>query len=737
MLHLLYVLEQIRQTPGAIQLPPEAPTEAPPWANPENLDETLRPRTFRFNINPRKPQDPEPPKKLGLPVKGPESEAKLEYAPLHAGPDGIEVRLLRLLPGRGTEPIRCELVRVPVESATGKYEALSYCWGPSTPRVTLFCNGTAVSVTANLGDALRARRSPESTRILWVDALCINQTDNDEKRIQVPLMNRIYRGASTVRVWVGNDTPSQPITQALNILRNVYRLCVRFGWDLNFPYIMLNRSLLKESGFPDMDDKAWRSIKYLVEMPWFSRTWIIQEVVLSRGAYLHSDNTTLRWVEFCIGFVALSRQFLVSRPDCLPTLPAFVRVMELMLSYHTTGRISKGLDFLALLENHRTALATDPRDKVYGFLGIYEELAGTQGPGIVPDYVNMTARDLYLTTTVRIVQHTNVLDVLGIAGLGQRGGGLSDLPSWATDWSISDVANGLNRRAIDGTYLYDFHACGDTLATSCHPTFENEKLRLNGVYFDEISTVGDVNDLPLRKDGASLSISSTPFQVVALFLSWLRTSGSLDPKQRYPDGNDMLSSFIHTLFLDKIPEDLPDEIHLNRDPELPHLCFPLSFNSNQRQSQNHKIPTLLRFGYFTFGLFIRFARPGPFYLAARAARRIEDSIPLKFRAIMRYAGPRGKQRLENRPWNSRDYHMLFMNLRSLSKRLLVTKGGYIGLGPREMQVGDRVFLVRGSRTPLVLRPRGDQWELVGDCFVRGIMQGEAFDEAKCEQLEVV
>jgi hypothetical protein len=81
-------------------------------------------------------------------------------------------------------------------------------------------------------------------------------------------MGKIYRGVSAVRIWLGNDTPSQRLTDALDILSHLYRLCVRFGWDLDFPYIMLfDDAVRKESGLPSIVDDAWRAIKYLLEMP--------------------------------------------------------------------------------------------------------------------------------------------------------------------------------------------------------------------------------------------------------------------------------------------------------------------------------------------------------------------------------------------------------------------------------------------------------------------------------------
>ncbi|KAK0644234.1 heterokaryon incompatibility protein-domain-containing protein [Cercophora newfieldiana] len=725
MLHLLYVLEEIRRSAGAVQLPPGSPTEVPPWAMPDAAKEPRKPRLFRLTLNPHEPQEPET--GSSSPPTDDEERAEVKYTPL----GDADIRLLHLLPGRDTEPLRCELIQAPLASTEGKYDALSYCWGSLTAAATLYCNGALVSITTNLAEALRAFRLPEEPRTLWVDALCINQKDSREKSHQIPLMNRIYRGASSVQIWLGNDTPSQPLTQALNILRNVHRLCARWGWDLNFAYIMLQRELWKESGLPDIADDAWRSIKYLVEMPWFSRTWVIQEVILSRDAYLHSNNTSLRWLEFCTAYLSLSPEFVVMRPDMLPTLPAYARVMELMLSYHKAGAASTDLNLLAFFENHRLAQATDPRDKIYGFLGIHEELAGALPQGIIPDYES-SIQEVYAATATRIIQRTNSLEVLGSAGLRKPGEGVADLPSWVPDWSISDIASTLNYKTVDGTYLYNFNATGTTSLHSCPAVFEGDQLHLSGFCFDKVIEVGDANDLPLRKGTATVSILQVVPQTAALFLSWFRASGCLQRDKKYPGGRDMVGAFVQTIFLGHVPPVLWTE---ETATNMSSLLFSLSYNLKQRRSKDSSQPTSARIVNLLLGVLLRHVRPGAFSLLARALKRLEDRRPVS--PIMRAEYADMSNRQQEREVGA--YHALYVRLRSLSRRLFVTKGGYMGLGPREMQPGDEVFLVRGSRTPLVFRakPGSVQRELVGDCYVCGIMQGEAFDDEKCAMFEVI
>lgn len=117
--------------------------------------------------------------------------------------------------------------------------------------------------------------------MLWVDALCINQGDLDEKKIQVPLMGQVYSKAAAVQIWLGDDTPARTCATAFSILRGLARLCSRFGWDVDFDYLIRHR-MFSDYGLPDIMDQSWDAIRHLAEMSWYSRTWIIQEVVLSR-----------------------------------------------------------------------------------------------------------------------------------------------------------------------------------------------------------------------------------------------------------------------------------------------------------------------------------------------------------------------------------------------------------------------------------------------------------------------
>ena len=125
-----------------------------------------------------------------------------QYSPL---PSEKFIRILELHPGHASENIDCTLHQTELDNAP-KYEAISYAWGDLENKINVLCDGKIIMVTQNLKDALLRFRLKDRSRIVWADAICINQNDVVEKGSQVKLMNRIYGNATTVCVWLGCTT---------------------------------------------------------------------------------------------------------------------------------------------------------------------------------------------------------------------------------------------------------------------------------------------------------------------------------------------------------------------------------------------------------------------------------------------------------------------------------------------------------------------------------------------------
>ncbi|KAH7360040.1 heterokaryon incompatibility protein-domain-containing protein, partial [Pyrenochaeta sp. MPI-SDFR-AT-0127] len=112
-----------------------------------------------------------------------------------------EIRLLQLLPGYGAIPIQCILLHVNLDYAP-KYEAISYTWGDPNVKNQIWIDGKSFDTMGNSRNALHELRLRHVSRVIWLDAICINQEDLTEKSSQVLLMRNIYEKASEVVIWL-------------------------------------------------------------------------------------------------------------------------------------------------------------------------------------------------------------------------------------------------------------------------------------------------------------------------------------------------------------------------------------------------------------------------------------------------------------------------------------------------------------------------------------------------------
>ncbi len=117
------------------------------------------------------------------------------------------IRIMELFAGVGNDPLQCHLTSELRQGTTDSYDALSYAWGSREKMDEIICCNEVLSITANLAGALRGLRSKKAgtMRRLWVDALCIDQGNSEEKNHQVKHLGRVYEDATEVVVWLGPD----------------------------------------------------------------------------------------------------------------------------------------------------------------------------------------------------------------------------------------------------------------------------------------------------------------------------------------------------------------------------------------------------------------------------------------------------------------------------------------------------------------------------------------------------
>ena len=189
------------------------------------------------------------------------------YQPLYHN----EIRLITLAPGKWTDPIECSLHIVSLDDGP-TYDALSYVWGNASLRKWIRLENSHFDVSKSLEVALRHLRHEDSERVMWIDAICINQSDDAEKSQQVKKMQIIYARTSHLVVWVGEA--SEDSNLAMRTLEQIgEELKEAPLWQVDLANVSLIRDM--SEAIENFDPKPWVALSRLFRRPWFERVWVL------------------------------------------------------------------------------------------------------------------------------------------------------------------------------------------------------------------------------------------------------------------------------------------------------------------------------------------------------------------------------------------------------------------------------------------------------------------------------
>jgi hypothetical protein len=349
-----------------------------------------------------------------------------------------ELRLLVLEPGKKDADLHCQLTTVSSVSAR-HYEALSYCWGTEESTVRIFVCGKAMQVKPNLEHALINLRREKRHRVIWVDAICINQSNVFEKNQQVPRMRIIYENATRVLIWIGraHEDQDELLDWSYNIwgfnrrepgspdtTRNAFALVREVASKLHLKAITV-QSIVE--GVDAMNREAFADLSRLLRRDWFERLWTIQEVVLAKQATIVCGLQTLPWKVL----EDFNRQISVTLGQNLMN-PDSVARYGLQLGNERAERIadcSRNRSLLALLHSIQVSpfaqlsvRTTDDRDRLYGLMGM------AQGPVHFEVDCTKETKSVYQAWATRSIAHGGNLDVLSLCCDTAQYGGSSWVP---------------------------------------------------------------------------------------------------------------------------------------------------------------------------------------------------------------------------------------------------------------------------------------------------------------------
>lgn len=314
-----------------------------------------------------------------------------------------------------------------------RYEALSYAWGnaDATEFIEVEANDqlagldppAILKIRPNLAAALRFLRYVDDVRILWIDAICINQEDVKERNEQVRLMTNIYAFSHRIIAWLGEE--SHDSKHALAVLQHIgHQLTTTRGGRLIAAPGTTEHNLWRNDFELSFDQHTWNALFSFVERAWFYRLWCWQEIKLGGPhSLLQCGSNSIQWNHFRRAVLCLHNK------DKLPSILFRERCRHILFLNHDASSNS----MTNILDVIRSKGCADPRDKIYGLLGITPASFRSQ---IVVDYLR-PVEDVYKEAFLVFLNSTKRLELMKRCNLiDRRIGG----PSWVPDWSETEFA---------------------------------------------------------------------------------------------------------------------------------------------------------------------------------------------------------------------------------------------------------------------------------------------------------
>jgi hypothetical protein len=318
------------------------------------------------------------------------------YPPLPAHPKSW--RLVTLMPGEFDSKIICILFVVSGDIHPA-YEALSYVWGNPEQTTPIILNERDFPVTTLLSTALRYLRHRTIPRALWIDAICINQSDVKERNDQIPKMMHIYKSAFRTVIWLGVEVDvSLPEDRDRLSVNEIFRGLERMITEHNTDDI--------EELFPGRTEfMVGKSLSEFYHRPWFRSRWVIQEFAMSDGKLERSE--FLCGKESVHISAPIMAYFHFGRLKTVLRAQGFTPVMENLrrmfrcsaFDWETSATTTELADRIFNIMNLTDAAfdATDIRDHLFSMLGIVNSSdLISQIPLLLPDYTKQRVRCLQI-----------------------------------------------------------------------------------------------------------------------------------------------------------------------------------------------------------------------------------------------------------------------------------------------------------------------------------------------------
>ncbi|KAF5578044.1 heterokaryon incompatibility (het-6OR allele) [Fusarium pseudocircinatum] len=646
--------------------------------------------------------------------------------------------------------------------ARPEYYALSYTWNPpymadaayyaDTDVRYILLEGSKFAVKPNLYDALFQLHHSYPQMLFWIDALCINQNDLQERKLQVGMMDRIFGGASHVVVWLGK--PFAKLELGLQVAERIASVastaCKAIVREQKYPHTHHLEEMGEVYGLDPLSFDEADALVSLFSCRWFGRQWVIQEVALARqidimcneisvpfdkigstalflhlsgllvgiGNLLVAGGKDMRLLEdmhlMQTGRTQIVREWCKGdRSEWRDVLPLIDFTAGIVESTVAAGQRKEGIVGVVLLKLLMWLVGFDcgdRRDTIYGLTGIISHVVSIHGLDSIPqrlqpNYALDTATVLHNAAT-EILQATGSLALLGVVkdpALRETTG----LPSWVPDYPPRMALNPMAGPNFKSLGKFDASKSISTAGYDVDFHIDDKVLCAHGFLLGHVKAMGE---------SLKPMISGGNFAQCAAML--------VDAEETYRFTNQPFAeAFWRTLVFDQDLSDRPAKL-----PTTKHFQDMVLMMMAKRISDEFKsggpegVKAFLQTLEAMDTLEAKHPEQSPF-----PTTRLLASFCSGFGFLPENGDDKLWPSEQQMAWmESKKKNLVFMfsllSTTLFNRRPATTDGGYLACVFQSTVVGDEIWIVSGCPTPLVMRSKGRQYSLIGETYVHGLSQ---------------
>ncbi|KAF2116941.1 heterokaryon incompatibility protein-domain-containing protein [Lophiotrema nucula] len=577
-----------------------------------------------------------------------------------------DIRIVKLHAGNPWDIIKASFITVSIYQAP-PFEAISYRWSTEN-QIPILLDEKRFSVPGPVHEMLLALRFRTEHRLLWIDSLCINQTDHAEKSSQIGLMRKIYQSASQVICWLRVDSAAPLLPSSLSALKKLAKSDVTDdNWVDSFA-----------SGYLQAE---FRSAVSLFCNDVFFRIWIIQEVALARKLVIKlgqediSLEDLVRTSEsFMLTFSTIGKIMASRVPlNIFTRMTTALRNLQTMKELRSCIQSEEKLAIGDLLLHSTAFEVSDPRDRLYGLLGL-SNTEWIKEPLLEVNYQDATEAMVSLNATKFTLLNESSFRLLELAGVGYTSRVVekpSIRPSWVPQWAQCHIEH-TKSLVLTANSLYKITTYTPAVITARKD--DPRVLQIQGIYVGEIKRMSPRWDQLLVNSTGENQGTQTLLDMCAGLLNIIENACSmaLEASNSAYDG------------------------------ERESLVWRTICHHSQRILDDEE-----------------------------DGREITEAIR-ELRQLSRL-GRAVENLLNTTKLISNMYKLMYRMFPTTDKRLCITSEGYFGIVPPYSQEGDQIWAFSGAPNPFLLRrstdssivsDEMDMYELVGACYIHGIMNGE-------------